>query len=257
MSFYGRQEFHLRFGHDTITWAVQWLILVNVAVFAVQLLLVVPFGFGGLPGSPITDWIEFRANAFLSGYLYTPLTYMFLHSGLAHLFFNMLMLYFFGPDVERALGTRQFLRFYLLCGALGVLANFVTIGYVRMFTDRPADIAVVGASGATLGVLVAFAIVAPERRVFLLPFPFPISSAALVVVIIFLNLITAAQGGTRTSVATHFGGMAVGFLYMKFFPKLTEWRSRWRRRKGPSSKDLEKLGEEIDNIFKFQDKDRR
>ena len=257
-------QYEFRFGHDRITWGVQSILLATTGAFAVQLLLDIPFGGGGpiLGGYLYNEWLAFMPTNLTRGYLWTPFSYIFIHFSLSHLFGNMLMLYFFGPDVERVLGTRQFVRFYLLCGAAGVMANFAPVPPDYSFLSA---ISVVGASGATLGVLVAFAFVDPDRRVFLFPIPVPLTSRALVIIIIVLNLMTAVGGGGTTSVATHFGGMAVGYLYMKYRPAYSAWQARRKLKRpapmkksgGPPESDLEKLGKEVDNIFKFQDKDRR
>lgn len=245
-------------GHERMTSATRSLILANVAVFAGMMLLDLALAFVGKPGSGlIFGYMAFSTETIAQGYVWTPLSYMFLHAGLYHLFLNMLMLYFFGPDVERVIGSRQFIRFFLLCGALGVFAN-----YLPLFLSADAHpVSVVGASGATLGVLVAFAMIDPERQVFLFPLPFPINSRALVIIIIFMNIMTALNPASRTSVATHFGGMAVGFAYMKWIPLWRKYQaSRLAARQKlqqPSEDDMDKLGEEIDNIFKFQDRDRR
>ena len=84
------------------------------------------------------------------------------------------------------------------------------------------------------------------------------------IIIVVLNLMTAVGGGSSTSVATHFGGMAVGYGYMKYRPAYSAWRAQRKLKRrapkkkpgGPPKSDLEKLGKEVDNIFKFQDKDR-
>jgi membrane associated rhomboid family serine protease len=252
-------QYEFRFGHDRITWGVQSILLATTAAFALQLLLDIPFGRGGLLGGPVYDeWLAFNPATLLHGYVWSPLTYIFIHFSLSHLFFNMLMLYFFGPDVERVLGTRQFISFYLLCGALGVMANFVAV-------SAGGSVSVVGASGATLGVLVAFAFVEPDRKVILFPIPIPVTARALVIIFVVFNLMSAVGGGGTTSIATHFGGMVVGYLYMKYRPAFSAWKAQRKlRRRVPKKKsgappkaDLEELGKEIDNIFKFQDKDRR
>ena len=252
-------QYEFRFGHDRITWGVQTILLATTAAFALQLLLDIPFGRAGLLGGPVyDDWLAFNPATLLHGYVWSPVTYIFIHFSLWHLFFNMLTLYFFGPDVERVLGTRQFISFYLLCGAVGVMANFVP-------ASPNGPVSVVGASGATLGVLVAFAFVEPDRRLFLFFIPIPITSRALVIIIVVLNLMSAVGGGGTTSIATHFGGMVVGYLYMKYRPAYSAWKAQRKLRRrvskkksgGPPKSDFEELGKEIDNIFKFQDKDRR
>ena len=248
----------VRFGSGSrVTHAVQRLILLTCATFALQLIVDIPFGrsgsLGGMttPGGIISTWLAFRPDSVMRGALWRPFTYLFLHGGLMHLFFNMLMLFFFGPDVERALGTRAFYRFYFACGVLGVFATFVRFG------DALAPISVVGASGAVMGVMVAFAMVNPDRKIFLFPFPVPISARALVIILIAFNLYTALrESGGGTSWQTHLGGMFVGYLCMKSVPLLLQWRRAQLNRKSAAKTHTDKVGEAVNNIFKFNDKKR-
>jgi len=265
MSTFNQHEFRFGFSREGLTYSVQAIIMVNVLVFVLQLLLDVPFGnavFFDAPGGELfLEVFGYSTTRVLQGWIWTPATYMFVHAGLQHLFFNMLLLFFFGPDVERLLGTRQFLRFYFLCGIVGVLVNMLTLAL-----GGPA-VAVIGASGAIMGVVVAFAVVDPDRQIFLFPLPFPITARAMVIIFIVLDLLSVASGGRGTSVATHLGGMAVGFLYMRYRPLLLQWTLRHRRRpksprnsrdpEGPSKEKQESLAKAVDNIFKFQGKDRK
>ena len=257
MSGYGYHERQHYAQRARITWAVQRLILANTLIFAIQLLLDIPLGgsalrAGGLmpPGGALHQWLAFQPSVFALGALWKPFTYMFLHAGLLHLFLNMLWLFFFGPDVERALGTRQFVRFYLLCGALGVLATFAPTAVTG------ASISVTGASGAVMGIMVAFAVINPERQFFLFPFAIPINARALVIIVIAMNVLSALQPG-NTSVATHFGGMLVGFGYMKLVPRVRRWQLSRRRGNGATEDPMEAAKEAVDNIFKFEERKRR
>ena len=236
---------------NRITYAVQRLILANVIVFAAQLILQISLGVPGLPGGVVVDWLAFHPNLLAKGFVWQPFTYMFLHGGLSHLFFNMLGLYFFGPDVERTLSTRQFFRFYILCGVLGVMATLIP------WWLSGEDALVVGASGATLGVLVAFAIAYPDREIFLFPLPFPINARAIVLVFVVLNLLGAIRQGSNDAVSTHLGGMAVAFAYMKLVPRLRAWTDAMRNRRTKSKDKVDPMGEAVDNIFKFEDEKRR
>ncbi len=258
------RSFQFAFAGEGITFAVRALILTSAAIFVAQLALDIVLGNlnpqdppGGLA---ILDTLVYSNDRLLRGWVWTPLTYLFLHAGLWHLFMNMLQLYFFGPEVERLLGTRQFLRFYFVCGVVGALANFIP--YALGLPSGP----ILGASGAILGVIVAFAINDPDRQLFLLPLPFPITARALVLVLVLLNVM---QAGGPVSVTTHLGGMAAGFAYMKLRPMTLRWswQRRGRRVKREKSKvnpdapagtgDEKKLADAIDNIFKFQDKEKR
>lgn len=194
-----------------ITWAVQRLILLNSIVFAVQLLLRPFEAWSGLPGLMV-HLFGFQPGGFFSGFIWTPFTYQFLHGGLMHLFMNMLWLFVFGPEVERLLGTRQFIFFYIACGVLGVLAT------VFPYLLGSQGTLVIGASGATMGVLVAFAMIDPQRQFFMFPLPVPITAVWLVILVILFNLVTLNAGSSNVSVATHFGGMITGWLLMKAIP---------------------------------------
>ncbi|HDP33892.1 MAG TPA: rhomboid family intramembrane serine protease [Candidatus Hydrogenedentes bacterium] len=241
-----------------ITWAVQQLILLNVIIFALYLaLLPLETGLALRTGSArlsLFYWLGFHPGHFYYGFLWTPLTYQFLHGGLLHLFMNMLWLFVFGPEVERVLGSRQFVRFYLACGALGVLAT----GIPYVLTGQYAT--VIGASGATMGVLVAFAMIDPERRFYMFPLPVPITAAWLVILVVMFNVVGLRAGDPSTSIATHFGGMIAGGALMKGIPLFNRWRreqmlytDRPGKRPSDESERISKIGDAVDNIFRFKD----
>ncbi len=262
MSRTSSQTFRFGFSAGGVTFAVRALILTMSAIFVAQLLLDIGLGDMALTSTPggavILDTLAYSSEHLLQGWVWIPLTYIFLHGGLWHLFMNMLQLYFFGPEVERVLGTRQFLRFFFLCGIAGALANLVP------FALGQPGLPVVGASGAILGAIVAFAMIDPDRQIFMLPLPFPITARAMIIILVVLNLLST---GGQVSVATHFGGMIFGFTYMKFRPIILRWT--WERRgrrarkvkektapKDPATPEEKKLADAIDNIFRFQDKEK-
>lgn len=240
-----------------ITRATQRILYVTVAVFAAQLVADVIFPrpihreFGlATPGGPLIAWGAYQNSYLLRGAIWTPVTYMFLHGGLWHLFVNMLLLYFCGPEVERILSTRRFYRFYVFCGVLGAFGNLVPALLPAFGADRT----VVGASGAVMGVLVAFAVAYPHREFFIFPFPVPIPAWALVLIIIVLNILSV---GTSTSVATHFAGMAAGFAYMKAAPRMRNLYRLGRRAPGSPTDEVDALKRAVDNIFRFEEEKRR
>ena len=238
-----------------ITWGVQRLILLNVAVFAIQL-AAMPFeAFLGWQGI-LVDYFGFQPAWFFRGFLWLPFTYQFLHGGLMHLFMNMLWLFVFGPDVERLLGTRQFIRFYLACGAIGVLA---TVGPF-LLTGQYAT--VIGASGSAMGVLVAFAMMDPQRQFYMFPLPVPITAVWLVILVVLFNLVTLSAGASSISVATHFGGMLAGAFLMKAIPMYHRWRFQKPRLRlyeqdgsdPERDRTSERLREAVDRIFRKRDR---
>lgn len=248
-NYYQSDSTSFRFG-ERLTWAVQRLILVSIGVFAGQLIWHIPFGAGvngvglDLPGR----LFSFETGYFFSGQIWRPVSYIFLHGSLMHLFGNMVALYFFGPEVERALGTRQFIYFYLLCGAIGVMATVLPVPLLGSGGF------VIGASGAVMGVLVAFAMLNPEREIFFFPLPIPINARAMVIIFIVINVMSAiGNPGANSSVGTHLGGIAVGYLYMKWKPMLRRASMHNRAQR----KEKDPIGDAIDNIFKFDEKKRR
>jgi len=136
------------------------------------------------------------------------LTHMFNHGNLTHLFFNMMALYFFGPNVERVWGPKKFLFFYLLCGLGSILLHVVLGGGGR----------VVGASGAISGVLLAFAYLYPNAKVMLLIPPIPMKAKFLVVGLLVIDLYLGITGA-RTGIAhfAHIGGALMGVGLIFFF----------------------------------------
>lgn len=232
------------FGGHGVTYMVRRLILINAAVFAAQLLLA---PLEALTGVSVVEWFGFVPGDFLRGSLWQPLTYQFLHGGLMHLVMNMLWLFFFGPDVERLLGSRQFTALYVACGAGGVLLSLFSLA---LWGNNPV---IVGASGAVLGVLVAFAVADPARQILLFPLPVPMSAATLVAIIAALNLVWAF-GESSASVSTHLGGMGMGWVMMQLIPRYQQWlrqrnRERWQKR-NPGGGD-----DDPDNIFEFRPRD--
>ena len=243
------QRFNLGAFAPNITWAVRWLILVNAGVFAGQLALApVEVATGGV--ARVVETFGYSTGSLFHGMLWQPVSYQFLHMGLMHLFMNMLWLFFFGPEVERLLGSRQFIYFYLACGALAVLVPLLPLA---LFGFRPI---MCGASGSVMGVLVAFAMIDPKRQFFLFPLPVPISATGMVVLVFVMNLVAGLNGG-MAEMATHLGGMGAGYGLMKAIPWYYQWRRQQAREKLKHPKDGDdpgKVGEAVDNIFKFKDR---
>ena len=118
------------------------------------------------------------------------------------------------------------------------------------------DTSVVGASGSVMGLLIAYAMVNPDRQFFLFPLPVPVNARALVLIAVIFNLMMAMNGGGGISVATHFGGMAAGYGFMKLLPY---WgRVRFTRGGKRQPKDpMAAMGDAVDNVFKFDEEKRR
>ncbi|HMA12505.1 MAG TPA: rhomboid family intramembrane serine protease [Steroidobacteraceae bacterium] len=146
-------------------------------------------------------------------------SYAFLHGGYAHLFFNMFALYMFGPDIERLLGPRRFLTYYLVCvigAALAQLAVLRALGNPSTPT--------VGASGGIFGLLLAFGLAFPRRRLMLLFPPIPMPAWLFITLYGLLELYLGVSGhDSGVAHFAHLGGMVGGFALILY------WRAQQRR----------------------------
>lgn len=136
-------------------------------------------------------------------------TYMFTHSGLSHILFNMLGLLFFGTQVERQMGSREFLLFYLITGILAGIFSFVVYILTGMY-----GVVLLGASGAVFGVLLAFAVFFPHANIYIFGL-IPVRAPVLVIgytLIELFNEITGVQRGVAH--LTHLAGFGFAYLYM-------------------------------------------
>ena len=150
----------------------------------------------------------------VSGRWWTLATYAFLHAGFLHLLFNMILLFFFGPAVEERMGGRSFAAFYFTCGVGGAI--FALIITSLRSADPSAALPIVGASGAVLGVALAFAMNWPNAPVYIFPLPMPIKVKWLVGFLAAVNLLAVlGNAGGRVAWPVHVGGLLFGFIYLK------------------------------------------
>jgi membrane associated rhomboid family serine protease len=140
---------------------------------------------------------------------WTFLTYMFVHANLLHLLANMLMLFVFGTAVESRMGSRNFLTYYLFCGIGAAVFSLLLAGVLPVG-------AFVGASGAVLGVAVAFAIFWPDAELIVFPIPVPIKARTLVIGLVVLDVI-ASRLWPNDGIAhiAHIGGALFGYLFFR------------------------------------------
>ena len=140
---------------------------------------------------------------------WTFLTYMFVHAGLLHLLGNMFMLFVFGTAVENRMGSRSFLLYYLLCG---VGAAVFSLAVSSIAGVGP----MVGASGAVLGVALAFAMYWPDAELVVFPLPFPIRARTLVALLVGLDVLFAfLTPGDGIAHVAQVGGVLLGYLYFR------------------------------------------
>ena len=178
-----------------MTRAVQWLLALNIGVYFLQLTLFAP--------ATVYSALALDPARFPSTW-WTALTYMFVHAWLAHLAFNMFTLWMFAPRLEHVWGTRSFVQFYLWSGLGGAVAHLI-------FAQHSA---VIGASGAISGVLVAYALRWPDDEVYVFGV-IPMKSRWLIAAMIGMNIIFALSPGSGIDWTAHVGGMAFGWIFLK------------------------------------------
>lgn len=208
----------IRFALPALTPVVKWLLIINVAVF-------VPFYMiTALQNFLLISFSVFPASLGKSLQLWRLVSYQFLHDpeGFSHIFVNMLILYFFGPMLERLWGSRRFLVFYLVCGAMGGLLYTVLV-LVRFLAP---PLPLIGASGAILGMIAAAAIMFPKARVYVMGI-FPIQLWVLAVILALISIMTLFRHDNAGGEVAHLAGMAAGAAYVLSGP----W---WQRLKARS-----------------------
>ena len=188
-----------RFGPGGISPFIKLMLISNGVVFIIQQLY-----------PPLTAALGLSPARFFSEFpnlLYQPLTYMFLHGGYGHIFFNMFVLWMFGTEIERTWGSRNFGRFYLLAGLAGALLT-MTINPGQPFP-------VIGASAAIYGMLVAYWIMFPNRLLYIY-FLFPLKVKYAIPGMMLLGFLFS---GGNVAHWAHLGGALFGLAYLKL-----DWR---------------------------------
>jgi membrane associated rhomboid family serine protease len=174
---------------------------------------------------PTTGYLALNPIAIRMGWVWQFVTYMFAHGGISHLLFNMLALFLFGTQVERHMGSREFLLYYLLTGVMAGIFSFLVYWITGAY-----GVFLMGASGAIFAVQLAYATFFPNAVVFIwgiLPLRAPIMVLGFTVLELVSSII-----GIRSSVAhlTHLAGFAFGWLYFLIRFGTNPWNSLMPRR---------------------------
>jgi membrane associated rhomboid family serine protease len=187
-----------------------WLIAANVLVMALEYL--VPYSMIYLAMTPVLV---------LSGFVWQPFTYMFVHDpqNLTHILVNMLGLLFFGTAVEREMGSKEFLLYYLLTGFLAGLFSFAAYLFLG-----GANVPLLGASGAVFAVLLAYATLEPNSQILIWGI-IPVRAPVMVIGYALIEL-ASQLWSSRSGVAhlTHLAGFAFGWMYFLARFGVNPWR---------------------------------
>ncbi len=204
------------------------LIYINVGVFILSILM--RFDVSSMLGLHYFDSKNFRP--------YQIFTYQFVHGGIMHLLLNMFGLYIFGSRLELIWGEKKFLFFYLFCVAgsaififfVDALKVFNETGFL-MPRNKVAEISeeiyriynkvTIGASGAIMGLMAAFATIFPNTELYLMFIPFPIKAKYLAIGYGLIELYLGVANGNNDNIAhfAHVGGLLFGFLLVLYWNK--------------------------------------
>jgi len=239
----GYSRYDVMGGSQRLMPGVKTLLVINVAVYLLQQFFDprLTMNLGVTPTRVLHDLA-----------VYQLITYMFLHGNFLHILINMFVLWMFGREIEQTWGTKRFVWYYLLTGLAG---GIFTVIFQPNFA-----LPTIGASGAIYGLLAAYAVMFPNRTIYLY-FLIPIKVKYAVILFVGLELL-ASMSATPDGIGhwAHLGGAAVGFLYLKL-----DWRlGRLVRRTSPlrifsrlsyrhKNRKLEKNRQKTDEIMKRVD----
>jgi membrane associated rhomboid family serine protease len=193
---------------------VYWLIGINILVFFAEQL----FG-----QRYMAQYMAMIPRAVMQGWVWTFVTYMFFHDGFSHIFFNMFALFIFGTQVERQMGSREFLLFYMLTGVLAGVFSFIVYIFTGAYWIR-----LMGASGAVFAVQLAYAVFFPKSMIYLWGI-LPLRAPVMVLGFTALELVFSVTG-INSGVAhfTHLAGFGFAWLYFLIRFGMNPWREMRR-----------------------------
>lgn len=197
-----------------MTKAVKGLLIVNIAAYIINVLVGMAWG---LNLNVLFGLFYVESPYFMP---FQFLTHMFMHGDIWHIFFNMFALWMFGRIMEQTWGWKKFLIFYFVCGFGSALIQEVgqLIGLIN-----PQDY-IIGASGAIMGILLAFGMLYPNEKMFILPIPFPLKAKYFVIGYAIYEVILGLLNLDKTAHFAHLGGMLFGFLLILY------WRFKAKHR---------------------------
>ena len=188
---------------------VFWIIGINILIFVLMYFL----GFQGL-----RVFLSMIPELVVRGWVWTFVTYMFVHGGVSHILFNMLALFIFGTQVERYMGSKEFLLFYFVTGILAGIFSF----FVYYFTG--VNVMLMGASGAIFAVELAYAILFPHAIIYIWGI-LPLRAPVMVIGFTAIELASSVFGLNRgVAHLTHLAGFGFAWLYFVIWLGINPWQ---------------------------------
>ncbi len=218
---------------------IKYLLISNVAVWLLVDFFLAPFTVAGIRVGGADGILTYYLALWPLGTHFLPwqlFTYMFMHGGLAHIFFNMLALWMFGMELENTWGSRKFLIYYLMCGLGAGISNMLVAPLIGQAGPT------IGASGAVFGVLVAFGMLFPDRPIYIY-FLLPVRAKYFVAFYMAMELFYGVTG-TSDGVAhfAHLGGAVVGLVYLLVDRGVIPFRSWFSTLKMSGERPLNEFG---------------
>ena len=201
------------------------LIYINLFLFVIIKVVGVVFFLFNVDNIHLNNFLALAANAkVLISRPWTPLTYMFTHTGFIHLFFNLLWLYFGGSIFLKYLSNKQLVSTYVLGGFFGGLFYVLSYNYFPAFKEAMISSSAMGASASVLAILIGIATVAPNYNVNL-TFIGNVKLKYIAIIITVLDLILIPEGNAGGHIA-HLGGAFYGFFFAQQLKKgkdISKW----------------------------------
>lgn len=185
------------------------LIIINIIVFIISYIM-------NKAGFRLNLYLGLNPTLFIQyKHYWTPITHMFAHSSLSHLFFNMFALFMFGHTVESKMGSIRFLIFYL---STGILAGLFSLTFY-FFSEFNPYMLMVGASGAIYALLFAYAVLFPNRKLYIFGI-IPINPPTLIIIYTGYDIFSHVFRNTNIAHIAHLSGFLFAYLYFRLIYKI-------------------------------------
>jgi len=211
---------------------IKTLLIANVGFFLFEMFFVAGRTLGGEPLQIVLREI-FALMPWESGAFrpWQVVTYQYMHGGFSHLFFNMFALWMFGMELENIWGSRKFALFYTLAGIAAAIVHLI----ISPMLGLPAH-PTVGASGSSMGILLAFGLTFPKRPILMFPIFIPIPARWFVILYAGISLVSGLMSSSDgIAHFAHLGGALGGFLLLRFGQPIFALLDRWQQSTGSQS----------------------
>ena len=213
------------------------LLIINIGIFAIQSIIFLFFTLSGngVRFESFLEWFYFPKNIIsaegVNDLLHKPwsiFTYQFLHepTGIFHILFNMLYLFFFGRILIDFLNRKYILPLYLTGGIIGAILFMITYNFAPIF--QTTDAVLLGASASILAIVVAAATLAPDYTVFLILIG-PVKLKYIALIAVLIDIVSISAGDNAGGHIAHIGGALTGYFYIRSYQRGRNWFGWWPR----------------------------